>query len=328
MSDYYEILGVEIDATDEEIDKAYRIAAIKHHPDKNPGDESAAKKFKEAAEAYEILSDSQKRAKYDRFGDANATFGNEVFSDIFSRVFQERRRHGRNTHVAISVTLEEAATGCNKTLDIPRKQKCQSCNGSGGIDWETCSICGGSGMRAINQGPFLLQTTCNNCGGHGKTPKDRCKTCNGTGFSHSTIENVSVDIPPGVWDDMQLRMPGLGEPLEGGNPGDLFILIQIPKHGKFKRSEGSLFYELPLTYTQLVFGGKEDVPTLDGKVSLTIPPGTSAGAKFKLDGMGMPFLQNPAIKGPMIVTTTLKMPPKKLSKKHKDLLKQLAKLER
>lgn len=323
--DYYEVLGVERSASQDEIKKAYRKVAMKFHPDRNPGDKAAEEQFKEAAEAYEVLSDSQKKAQYDRFGHAGMSgaggfgggrgmnmedifsnfgdiFGDDMFGSFFGggRQGGGRRRgsRGSNLRVKLKLTYAEIANGANKKIKIKKYVSCDTCNGSGAKDSgsvQTCGHCGGQGQVRKVSNTFLgqMQTvaTCPACHGEGVTVTAKCGTCKGEGRVYGE-ETISIDVPAGVEAGMQLNMSGKGNVGErGGAPGDLLILIEEEKHPELMRDGMDVQYVLPLSFPDVVFGTQAEVPTIDGKAKIKIPAGTQSGKIFRLKGKGFPELQ-------------------------------------
>lgn len=345
--DYYEVLGVARDSSDRDISKAYRKLAIKYHPDSNPGDDEANARFKEAAEAYEVLIDADKRARYDRFGHAgvegNTTqFGSaedifSAFSEIFGGggVFGDffggtRRgpRRGNDIRVDVTLTLEEAAQGCNKTLNFDRDETCQTCSGSGakpGTQPEPCQQCGGRGQILQSAGILRVQTTCPVCRGQGKIIVERCVDCHGRGYVAKPSE-IEVSIPAGVDDGMRVRISGQGEPSPNGGPnGDCYCFISVRRHKLFHRDGQDLILQMPITYTQAALGAKIEVPSLTGAEALSIPRGTQSGEVFKIRGKGLPHPQGGRT-GDLLVQTFIETP-KKMSGEQEKLLRQLADLE-
>ena len=312
--DFYEVLGVPKNASDEEIKKAYRKLAMKHHPDRNQGDsaKNAEEKFKEAKEAYEMLSDPQKKAAYDQYGHAGVDpnmrggpgaegFGgfSEAFGDIFGDIFGGQRGGGRggrqvyrgnDLSYAMEISLEEAAQGKEAQIRIPSWDNCDTCSGTGakpGTSVKTCPSCQGSGTVQMRQGFFSVQQTCPHCHGSGKIIPEPCTTCNGQGKlkKHKTLE---VKIPAGIDDGMRIRSAGNGEPGRNGGPsGDLFIEIRIRKHDIFERDGDDLHCQVPVSMPTAALGGEIDVPTLSGKATIDIPEGTQSGKTFRLRGRGV-----------------------------------------
>ena len=353
--DYYEVLGVDRGASDDEIKKAYRKAAKKYHPDLNPGDKEAEAHFKEASEAYEILSDSGKRARYDQFGHAGvdpnygaggpgggAGFGGfgdfgdlgDIFSSFFGGGFggggrsnPNAPRRGNDTSASITLTFEEAAKGCEKTIKVTRIETCSDCGGSGaekGSSPKTCGHCHGTGqVRVTQQTPFgAMQTArvCDHCGGSGKIIDKPCRTCNGNGRVRRATER-KIDIPAGIDDGQIINIRGGGDAGANGGPsGDLRVNINVRPHPIFERSGFDVFCEIPITFTQAALGDEITVPTLDGKVKFTIHEGTQPGDEFKLKGKGIKRLNYSGF-GDQYVKIVLEVP-KNLSKEQKDILTQ------
>jgi molecular chaperone DnaJ len=346
--DYYEILGVTRTATDVEIKKAYRSLALQHHPDKNPDDPHAEEKFKEAAEAYSVLSDAQKRAAYDRFGHQGVGagaggFGFEGgfsnFDDIFDMFgFGDMfgQRGGRRTTVQrgsdlrydIEISLEDAATGKDEKLRIPRLEKCGECDGSGaekGTQPETCITCGGRGQTQYQQGFFSVMRTCPNCSGSGRVIKTPCRSCRGQGRIEKE-KNIEIKIPAGVETGSRLRVGGEGEAgVNGGPSGDLYVVIHVAEHSGFERQGNNLYSAVPLTFAQAALGADVRVKTLDGEEGLKVPAGTQTGTIFRVKGHGMPNLGGRG-KGDLFVAVTV-VTPKSLNKEQRNLLEKLAEIE-
>jgi molecular chaperone DnaJ len=343
--DYYEVLGVSRTATSTEIAAAYRKLAIKYHPDKNPGDEEAILYFKEAAEAFEVLNDSQKRLLYDQYGHAGletnmggsphfadveeifSAFG-DLFGDLFGGRRTRRPRKGRDVRCDVTLTLHEAATGATKTVQFQRQRRCGTCNGTGASpdsSREMCRYCGGHGAVIQQAGIVRMQTTCPACQGRGSVIKKPCRECRGTG---QTQEKVSkeVQIPAGVDEGMRVRIAGEGEPSPtGGPPGDCYCFVSILQHPLFEREGQHLICRVPITYAQAALGCKLEVPTLKGRDEVEVPPGTQSGDVFRLSGRGMPDPRRRGL-GDLLVQVTIEVP-KKLTAEEESLLRELAKLE-
>lgn len=356
--DYYEVLGTPKSASADDIKKAYRKKAIEYHPDKNPGDKSAEEKFKEAAEAYEVLSDADKRARYDRYGHAGVEgmaggpgggfqgmdmddilrrFGFDT-DDIFGEFFGGGRRggganrprgeRGTNLRIRVKMTLEEINTGVNKKIKVRKQVPCNTCNGSGARDSssvETCGTCRGAGMvNRVTQTPFgMMQTAvqCPTCSGAGKVVKSPCNVCKGDGrvFGEETID---VDIPAGVHDGIQLNMAGKGNSgAKGGSPGDLVINIEETPHEEFTRDGNNVLYELFLNMADAALGTKIEVPTLDGRARIVVPPGTQSGKVFRLKDKGLPALQSYQ-RGDQLIHVNV-WTPKKVTDEERKLLEKL-----
>jgi len=345
--DYYEVLGVEKDASEADIKKAYRRMAMKFHPDRNPGDEEAEARFKEVKEAYEALSDPQKRAAYDQFGHAGAEAGfggggpgggfggggadafSDIFGDVFGDIFGGAGRRGGRSRVfrgadlryRLKVDLEQAVQGDNIQITVPGTRECDSCDGSGaepGSQPEGCDTCGGMGQVRMQQGFFSVQQTCPSCGGDGKIIKDPCKACHGRGRVREE-KKLSVRIPEGVDTGDRIRLAGEGEAGEnGGPPGDLYVEVHVRPHPIFQREGNDLLCEVPISFGTAVLGGEVEVPTLDGRVNLKIPPETQSNKLFRLRGKGVkPVRGGP--RGDLLCRVTVETPVK-LNKRQKELL--------
>ncbi len=341
--DYYEILCVERTASDDEISMAYRKMAIQYHPDKNPGDEEAIVKFKEAAEAFEILNDPEKRSRYDQFGHAgvNGQAGGHGFSDVedifsafgdmFGDMFgggRNRVRAGRDVRCDVTLTLHEAAEGVTKTVKFKRHEPCKDCDATGAApdsSLETCGYCGGHGRVIQSAGIVRMQTTCPACQGAGSKISKPCRTCRGGGQRLQSVE-AEVRIPGGVDNDSRVRISGQGEPSPNGGPrGDCYCFISVLSHPLFEREGRHLICRVPITYTQAALGCTLEVPTLTGRGEVTLPAGSQSGDVFRLNGEGMPDPRRHGL-GDLLVQVTIEVP-KKLSGDEKRLLRELAELE-
>jgi molecular chaperone DnaJ len=345
--DYYDTLGVPKNASDEDIKKAYRKLAMKHHPDRNQGDsaKAAEEKFKEAKEAYEMLSDDQKRAAYDQYGHAGVDpnmrggagaegFGGfaEAFGDIFGGVFGEQQRRGQggrqvfrggDLSYAMEVTLEEAASGKEAQIRVPSWDDCTTCKGSGakpGTKVATCTTCHGHGQVQMRQGFFSVQQTCPQCKGTGKLIPDPCVACHGVGKTKNN-KTLEVKIPAGIDDGMRIRSTGNGEPgTNGGPPGDLYIEIRVKKHDIFERDGDDLHCSVPISFTTAALGGEIEVPTLAGKAAIDIPEGTQAAKQFRLRGKGIKGVRS-SYPGDLYCHITVETPVK-LTEHQRKLLKE------
>lgn len=333
---YYEVLEVTRTASDTEIKKAYRKLAMRYHPDRNPDNADAEDKFKEASEAYEILSDPQKRQAYDQFGHAGvdgqgaggfggggfADFG-DIFGDIFGGFGGGRRgpQPGNDLQYELEISLEEAIAGTTVDIRVPTKEFCDHCDGSGaepGSEVETCPTCHGSGQVRVQQGFFAVSRTCPTCHGNGKLIKTPCKECRGEGYKHSS-KTLSVKIPPGVDNGDRIRLQGEGEAGEPGAPhGDLYVRIRVKDHKIFIRDGNNLFCELPLSFANATLGGTIEVPTLNGKANLKVPAGTQSGQRFKLSGKGVKSVRSSRV-GDLIVQVNIETPVN-LTSEQKELL--------
>jgi molecular chaperone DnaJ len=349
--DYYDILGVNKSASKDEIKKAYRTTAFKFHPDKNPGNKVAEEKFKEASEAYGILSDDKKKSNYDQFGHAAfqggggqgfSGFDTSSFSDIFEDIFgdftggssrgtggRSSGSRGNDLRYDLSISLEEAYKGLEKKIKYTTYKKCNDCKGSGaepGSKPIVCDYCDGKGKIRSNQGFFTVQQTCPQCGGNGETISKACSNCQGNGKVQSN-ENVAVKIPKGVDDGTRIRISGRGEAgTKSGGNGDLYLFISIQNHSLFKRSEENLFFELPITFTDAALGTNIEVPCIDGsKVKVKIPEGTQYGKQLRLKDKGMPILRRSSY-GDLYIRIIPEIPVS-LSKRQKELLEEFRELE-
>ncbi len=351
--DYYELLGVSRTASEAEIKKAYRTLAKKYHPDLNPGDKVAEQKLKEVNEAYEILSDPEKRQKYDQFGHAafdpaaggygGGGFGGFDFGDIFSSVFQEgfggfggggnRRRgamRGNDVMTRVTITFEEAYRGCKKDISFNRVESCPDCHGSGasaGSQPESCPVCHGSGT-VVQQSTafgsmFQTQRPCNNCNGTGKIVRDPCRNCRGKGFVKVT-KTMGVTIPAGIDNEQRIILRGEGDAGRNGGPnGDLGIEVRVQASKLFERDGNDIYCEVPVTFTQAALGATIDIPTLDGAESYKIEEGTQSGTTFTLRGKGMPNVNRPESRGNLYLTVQVEVP-RGLNAKQKELLRAFA----
>ena len=350
--DFYEVMGVPKNASEDEIKKAYRKLAKKYHPDLNPGDKEAEAKFKEVNEAYEVLSDRDKRARYDQFGHAGvdpnygagaagggSPFGQDIdLGDIFSSFFgggfgggrrqnPNAPRRGADTEAVLTISFEEAAKGCTKKVTYQNIDTCKECGGSGaqkGTSPKTCPTCNGTGQGHINQRtPFgVMQTsrTCDRCGGSGRIIDNPCRACSGNGRVRAS-KTVEVTIPAGINDDQVLNVPRHGNAgINGGPAGDLHVYISVRPHTIFERRGDDIWCEMPLTFTQAALGAEVTVPTLDGKVAYTVHEGTQPGDVFKLKGKGVPHL-NGRGRGDQFVKVTIEVP-KNLSSRQKEILRE------
>jgi len=346
--DYYELLGVSKNASDAELKKAYRRAAQKYHPDRNPDDASAEEKFKLAKEAYEILSDPQKRAAYDQFGHAGVDpsmgggpgpggFGggasfSDIFGDVFGDIFgagggrpgAQRVYRGADLRYNLELTLEEAVRGTTVKIRVPTYTSCKTCEGSGakkGTKPSTCTTCGGHGQVRMQQGFFSVQQTCPRCNGTGSMVSDPCPDCHGQGRIKEQ-KNLSVKVPAGVDTGDRIRLANEGEAGEnGGPPGDLYVQIQVKDHPIFKRDDANLYCEVPISFVTAALGGELEVPTLDGRVVLKVPAETQTGKLFRMRGKGVQPVRGGTV-GDLLCRVVVETPVK-LSSEQKELLRQL-----
>ena len=350
--DYYEVLGVDKGADDATLKKAYRKLAKKYHPDMNPGDKEAEAKFKEATEAYGVLSDPDKRRQYDQFGHAafengggggaggfgGFDFGGDmgdIFGDIFGDLFgggRSRRANngpmkGANLRAVIHITFEEAVFGCEKEIELTLKDSCTKCNGTGakpGTSPETCTKCNGTGQVTYTQqsmfGMVRNVQTCPECGGTGKVIKEKCSDCHGTGYI-ANRKKIQVSVPAGIDNGQSIRIREKGEPGKNGGPrGDLLVEVQVARHPIFQRQDMNIFSTAPITYAQAALGGKIRISTVDGEVEYEVKPGTQTDTKIRLRGKGVPSLRNKNVRGDQYVTLVVQVPTK-LSEEAKDALR-------
>ena len=339
--DYYEVLGVDRSADEAAIKKAYRVLAKKYHPDANPGDKEAEKKFKEASEAYAVLSDPEKRKQYDQFGhaafDGSAGAGGfdfnnmdmgDIFGDIFGDFFGGGPMKGANVRASVRITFDEAISGCEKELELTLKDECPTCHGSGakaGTSPVTCSKCGGKGQVVFTQqslfGMVRNVQTCPDCHGTGKVIKDKCPDCYGTGYIASK-KKIQVSIPAGIDNGQSIRIRDKGEPgVNGGPRGDLLVEVVVSRHPVFQRQDMNIFSTVPISFAQAALGGELRINTVDGPVIYDVKPGTQTDTKVRLKGKGVPSLRNKSVRGDHYVTLVVKTP-ERLSNEAKELLKQ------
>lgn len=352
--DYYEVLGVDKGADDATLKRAYRKLAKKYHPDMNPGDKEAEAKFKEATEAYSVLSDSEKRRQYDQFGhaafenggaggaggfggfDFNGDMG-DIFGDIFGDLFggggRSRRAdngpmRGANLRAAVHITFEEAVFGCEKEIELTLKDTCKTCHGTGakpGTSPETCSKCSGTGQVTYTQqsmfGTIRNVQTCPECGGTGKTIKNKCSTCHGTGYTAGR-KKIQVSVPAGIDNGQSIRIREKGEPGRNGGPrGDLLVEVMVARHSIFTREGTNIYSSAPISFAQAALGGDVKISTVDGDVMYTVKPGTQTDTRIRLRGKGVPSLRNKNLRGDQYVTLVVQTPGR-LSEEAKEALRQ------
>ncbi len=357
--DYYEVLGVAKNASESEIKKSYRKLALKYHPDQNQGDAEAERMFKEAAEAYDVLGDAEKKAKYDQFGHAafaqggtgGARFSNledifsafgdifgggggggGIFGDLFGGGGGRRSRggpqRGRDLKIVLDLSLEEIDEGVTRTVSLKRQELCETCTGSGakaGTSPTTCGTCGGHGQVQRSQGFFTMASTCPTCRGGGKVIEDPCDGCQGNGrIGHKS--DIEIQVPAGVEEGMRIRISGEGDAGDTGAPrGDLFVVIREVEHKVFQRSGPDVLTEVPFSFAQLALGDKVEIPTLRGRVTMSVPSGTQSGKVFRLRGQGLPHL-NSGGRGDQLVRAFIDVP-RKLSDRQKELLEGFQEIE-
>ena len=350
--DYYEVLGVDKNSDPNQIKSAYRKLAVKYHPDKNKGEKAAEEKFKEASEAYHVLSNSERKQSYDNFGHAafenagggRGGFGNFDFSSHFSDIFEDffgegfggnerrsRRSNNRGSDLKydLSITLEEAYTGKKQDIKFSTSEQCNTCSGSGskpGHNADSCSMCGGHGQVRSSQGFFTVQQTCPQCSGSGEEITNPCSSCNGQG-KKQTSKRLSVTIPKGVDDGTRIRLAGKGEAgSRGASNGDLYLFINVYSHDLFKRSDENLFFECPISIADAALGTSIEIPTIDGgKAKIKIPQGTQSGKQFRLKGKGMPYMRGGET-GDLYIQVNTEVPVS-LNKEQKELLEKFREIE-
>ena len=349
--DYYEVLGIEKSASADQIKSAYRKLAVKYHPDKNKGDKASEEKFKEASEAYHVLSNSERKQNYDNFGHAafenggggRGGFGNFDFSGSFSDIFEDffgegfgggrrsRRSNNRGSDLRydLSITLEEAYSGKKQDIKFSTSEKCNTCKGSGskpGTSASSCSMCGGHGQVRSSQGFFTVQQTCPQCSGSGEQITNPCSDCNGQG-KKQTSKRLSVTIPKGVDDGTRIRLSGKGEAgTKGAGSGDLYLFINVYAHELFKRSDENLFFECPISIADAALGASIEIPTIDGgKAKIKIPAGTQSGKQLRLKGKGMPYMRGSG-NGDLYIQVNTEVPIS-LNKEQKELLEKFREIE-
>jgi molecular chaperone DnaJ len=345
--DYYEVLGVERSADAATLKSAYRKLAMKYHPDKNPGDKAAEDLFKEASEAYEVLSDAEKRARYDQFGHSKNPFGeggnpfgagasiNDIFGDLFGEMFggaggrgrRSQRGRGADLRYNLEITFEEAAFGTEAQIKIKKPKRCEVCSGQGakpGTQPKVCPTCKGAGEIRLTQGFFSIARPCSQCGGSGRVITDPCATCKGRGAIDQESQ-LTVKVPPGVDAGTRLKLVGEGEPGENGGPsGDLYVTLHVKEHPIFSREDQDVWCEVPIAFTQAALGANIEVPTLEGKVKMKIPAGTQSGTVMRLKGKGIPSLQGYG-RGDQHVRVMVETPAQ-LSREQRDLLERFAQI--
>ena len=349
--DYYEVLGINKSASAEQIKSAYRKLAVKHHPDKNKGDKASEEKFKEASEAYHVLSNAERKQNYDNFGHAafenggggRGGFGNFDFSSSFSDIFEDffgegfgggrrsRRSNNRGSDLRydLSITLEEAYAGKKQDIKFSTSEKCNTCKGSGskpGTSASSCSMCGGHGQVRSSQGFFTVQQTCPQCSGSGEQITNPCSECSGQGKRQAS-KRLSVTIPKGVDDGTRIRLSGKGEAgTKGAGSGDLYLFINVYSHDLFKRSDENLFFECPISIADAALGTSIEIPTIDGgKAKIKIPAGTQSGKQFRLKGKGMPYMRGSG-NGDLYIQVNTEVPIS-LNREQKELLEKFREIE-
>lgn len=330
--DFYKLLDIDKKATEEEIKKAYRKKAMDSHPDRNPGDANAEKRFKEIQEAYEVLGDVHKRAQYDSTGSATRTSSAAPFNSGWSFFGEGHAPHtvterGKNIHLNVTLDLLEVLNGVSKKISVPQRERCINCEGQGYTDFKSCTVCHGSGKTAIKQSPFNIYMSCNACKATGRSGTVSCGTCHGEGFITKGDLEIVVNIPPGADSGHQVRIGGYGEPSKHpfGANGDLVLVILIQDHPIFKRNGANLTLEFPIGFNELCLGTSMEVPTLTGSAILTVPPRTMDGTQFRLKGMGLPYYQGG--KGDLILAVKLVIPPQNNIESGKKLFDNIAKFE-
>jgi molecular chaperone DnaJ len=328
--DPYEILGVSKTASQEEILRAYRQLATKYHPDKNlDSPKEAAEKFKEISAAFDLVGDEQKRKQYDFYSSSSfPTFSfrnrnsvDDVFENIFSQFFGDQKNCQNVSKVRIKISLKEAYLGCSKKVNSEKHKTCEACKGTGSSIWEPCSKCDNKGFIITNNGSFKVQVSCANCSGRGSVSVQKCKDCSSKGYVVEFVKEIDIEIPPGIEDGSQIRKAG-----EAADGSDFFVAVNIEKDQKFIREGRSLVGSLEIPYSTLVLGGEVDYEVFGTNIKIKLVPKINAGSRIRIKNQGMPFVQNPKIKGDLFVDIKLKMP-KVISEEHKKLLAKLSKIE-
>jgi molecular chaperone DnaJ len=327
--DPYQVLGVNRKATQDEIARAYRTLAAKHHPDRNPeNQQESAAKFKEVTAAFEMIGSEDKRKRYDLYGEQPPSFSfrsrnsvDDVFDNIFEHVFGNQKRGPGGSKMRVRISLKEAFTGCERTVQAEKHKFCDTCKGTGSSSWEPCHHCSGRGFVIVGSGQMRVQSSCAQCHGRGSLSKTKCDNCQGKGYNVDSVKDVVVRIPPGIDDGSQIRMAG-----EAADDGDLFVVVNVDRDENFARQDRMLMGGVDVPYHLLVMGGSVSLDLFGVKISVKVPPRTPAGSRVRIKGQGMPFLQNPAVRGDLFVDLRLKMP-KSVCKEHEKLLKALAKLD-
>ena len=337
--DYYKALDVGKNATEKEINEAYRRKALEHHPDRNPGNKGAATEFKKCAEAFEVLNDPQKRREYDQFGSVSSLGGRpfhinpfEIFENIFGNVFDERGpQRGADVHKELRITLKEAFLGCERTVTSCSHILCEPCEGTGVSKWEECKMCHGNGRLEQQRGPFSISITCTRCQGCGKMPVVLCEKCDGSGKVVCKAKDHVVDLPPGIEHGDYVRLHGQGEMAESGYAGDLICSIFIEPHTFYERDGQDVYCVLPVTYPQAVLGHNIELSLLSGKVcNVEVPAGTTSGSVLRISGMGMPVkvdrMRHKMPYGDLLVRIDVQQPDKP-SQEYLDLVKKLGEFD-
>lgn len=329
MKDYYAILGIDKNATQDEISAVYRKLALQHHPDRNPGDEEAVKRFKEVSEAFEVLGDVDKRKQYDS---PSPSFGGHNIGDIFSSFFggnpfgghRRRQRDSINLDITDSITLsfEEAALGCTKEIKTKRAEICPVCTGSGVESWKQCHGCGGKGTQTVSQAPFMMHLTCPACQGEGRSPDKHCTKCKNGYIGHKE-ETINIQIPPGAEPGWRVRVPSYGN-IGKGRSGDLFIIVEVQPHDLFSREGDDILAEISVPYSKMVLGGDINISTLHGEAKVVVKPGTKSGTRIRLAKMGVPTRSSTI--GDMYVFLNVEVPTE-LSPSHRKVIEKLSKHE-
>jgi molecular chaperone DnaJ len=319
MKDYYKILGLKQGASEEDIKKAYYALSKKYHPDLNPNDENAARKFKEATESFESLINPQKRTGFNPFASPFTSQFNDFFG--FGSMFGFGHPERMGLRITLTAKIEMIDVLHGKELELKYELN-NICN----CEMTNCSTCGGSGKKTIYGQTMNVITQCNECGGIGKTPNATCTDCHGSGYKSPEEKTITFKVPPGVDSGMQFRFRDMGHPCKGGRPGDLYVIIQVNEHEFFKRVNNDLLYNVHIPYTKLVLGTEVEVPTLEGTAKVQIPPGTKSGTKFRLKSLGFPEMNNTYIRGDQLIRVELAIPTN-ISERYRQILQEMAELE-
>jgi len=330
MIDPYQILGLDKTATQEEITRAYRALAIKYHPDKNlENTAEASEKFKEVSAAFELIGDEGKRKQYDfyrnqpfpSFSFRSRNSVDDIFGNIFSQFFGNQKQSGPGSRLRLKISLKEAYFGCTKKTHVEKHSFCDPCKGTGATSWIPCEKCEGRGFVLANNGPLKIQAACSHCQGKGSIPSEKCKECEGKGYLVDSVKEIEIKTPPGIFDGAQIRLAG-----EAPDGNDLFIVVHVERDEQLIREDKFLLGHVDVSYPKLILGGDVEFDLFGSKILVKIPPRTTPGSRMRIKGQGMPLIQNPKVKGDLLLEVRLNIP-KSLSKNHEKLLNDLLKID-